>query len=240
MEDPSRNRPSGELARTPGLPRPSATRQEPTAKSSPTVIDLDAVKLFLHKRMTEMEVVSHSTQTAKFLLEATLVEHHSGYPGLGVRSFGMLFPCWTGDIIRIQSRYCLGCNGAFGYLGFRGSRACVSREPTKGEASSKRLFPKCPSRYNGERNCKESQFQRQLTPEPESSVDHGSTETSLREIPSSRMEPAASTPTSVFAAPPAINRNAHRQYSPRVREPKTRNLRNPSSGEFGSVDVKGG
>jgi hypothetical protein len=92
-----RNRPSGELARTPGLPGPSATRQEPTAKSSPTVIDLDAVKLFLHKRMTEMEVVSHSTQTAKFLLEATLVEHHSGYPvGLGVRSFGMLFPCWTG------------------------------------------------------------------------------------------------------------------------------------------------
>jgi hypothetical protein len=85
MEDPSRNLPSGELARTPGLPRPSATRQEPTAKSSPTVIDLDAVKLFLHKRMTEMEVVSHSTQTAKFLLEATLVEHHSGYPGLVVR-----------------------------------------------------------------------------------------------------------------------------------------------------------
>ena len=97
MEDPSRNRPSGELARTPGLPRPSATRQESTAKSSPTIIDLDAVKLFLHKRMTEMEVVSHSTQTAKFLLEATLVEHHSSYPvGLGVRSFGMLFPCWTG------------------------------------------------------------------------------------------------------------------------------------------------
>jgi hypothetical protein len=77
-----------------------------------------------------------------------------------------------------------------------------------------------------------------LTPEPESSVDHGSTETSLREIPSSRMEPAASTPTSVFAAPPAINRNAHRQYSSRLREPKTRNLRNRSSGEFGSVDVK--
>ena len=97
MEDPSRNRPSGELARTPGLPRPSATRQEPTAKSWPTVIDLDAVKLFLHKRMTEMEVVSHSTQTGHFLLEATLVEHHSGYPvGLRVRSFGMLFPCWTG------------------------------------------------------------------------------------------------------------------------------------------------
>jgi hypothetical protein len=71
MEDPSRNRPSGELARTPGLPGPSAIRQEPTAKSSPTVIDLDAVKLFLHKRMTEMEVVSHSTQTAKVLLEAT-------------------------------------------------------------------------------------------------------------------------------------------------------------------------
>jgi hypothetical protein len=69
----------------------------PTAKSAPTVIDLDAVKLFLHKRMNEMEVVSHSTQTAKFLLEATLVEHHSGYPvGLGVLSFGMLFPCWAG------------------------------------------------------------------------------------------------------------------------------------------------
>ena len=97
MEDPSRNRPSGGLARTPGLPRPSATRQESTAKSSPTIIDLDAVKLFLHKRMTEMEVVSHSTQTGHFLLEAALVEHHSGYPvGLGVLSFGMLFPCWAG------------------------------------------------------------------------------------------------------------------------------------------------
>ena len=78
----------------------------------------------------------------------------------------------------------------------------------------------------------------EMTPDLESSVDHGSTETSLREIPSSRMEPAASPPTSVFAAPPAINHNARRRYSSRVREPKTRNLRNRSSGEFGSVDVK--
>jgi hypothetical protein len=67
---------------------------------------------------------------------------------------------------------------------------------------------------------KSSNSNGKLTPQPESSVDHGSTETSLREIPSSRMEPAASTPTSVFAATPAINRNAHRQYPPRVREPK--------------------
>ena len=81
----------------PSFPGPSGASQADVAPAILAVIDLDAVKLFLHKRMTEMEVVSHSTQTGHFLLEATLVEHHSGYPvGLGVRSFGMLFPCWTG------------------------------------------------------------------------------------------------------------------------------------------------
>jgi hypothetical protein len=97
MEDPSKKpaiRRACQNARITGTIGDSSGTD---GESSPTVIDLDAVKLFLHKRMTEMEVVSHSTQTAKFLLEATLVEHHSGYPvGLGVRSFGMLFPCWTG------------------------------------------------------------------------------------------------------------------------------------------------
>ena len=76
------------------------------------------------------------------------------------------------------------------------------------------------------------------TPGSESSVDHALTETSLKEIPSSQMEPVATTPPYDLAFTPEINRSAHRQDSARVRVPKTRIVRNRSSVWFGSVDVK--
>ena len=85
-----------------------------------------------------------------------------------------------------------------------------------------------------------------MTPGPGSSVDHAFTETPPQEIPSSQMEPAASTPV------PALipeNRNdaqansdagplADRQDSARAIGPKASNVRNRSSVAFGSVDVK--
>jgi len=85
-----------------------------------------------------------------------------------------------------------------------------------------------------------------MTPGPGSSVDHAFTETPPQEIPSSQMEPAASTP--VLALTPE-NRNdaqanpdagplADRQDSARAIGPKARNVRNRSSAAFGSVDVK--
>ena len=85
-----------------------------------------------------------------------------------------------------------------------------------------------------------------MTPGPGSSVDHAFTETPPQEIPSSQMEPAASTP--VLALIPE-NRNdaqanpdagplADRQDSARAIGPKARNVRNRSSAAFGSVDVK--
>jgi hypothetical protein len=85
-----------------------------------------------------------------------------------------------------------------------------------------------------------------MTPGPGSSVDHAFTETPPQEIPSSQMEPAASTP--VLALTPE-NRNdaqanpdagplANRQDSARAIGSKARDVRNRSSVAFGSVDVK--
>ena len=85
-----------------------------------------------------------------------------------------------------------------------------------------------------------------MTPGPGSSVDHAFTETPPQEIPSSQMEPAASTP--VLALIPE-NRNdaqanpdagplADRQDSARAIGPKARNVRNRSSVASRTVDVK--
>jgi hypothetical protein len=85
-----------------------------------------------------------------------------------------------------------------------------------------------------------------MTPGPGSSVDHAFTETPPQEIPSSQMEPAASTP--VLALTPE-NRNeaqanpdsgtlADRQDSARAIGPKARNASNRSSVASRSDDVK--
>ena len=77
-----------------------------------------------------------------------------------------------------------------------------------------------------------------MIPEPGSSVDPAPTETSLQEIPSAQKEPTASTPASVLAVTPEINRSAQRHDSARTIGPKIRNVRNRSSAAFRSVDVK--
>ena len=85
-----------------------------------------------------------------------------------------------------------------------------------------------------------------MTPGPGSSVDHAFTETPPQEIPSSQMEPEASTP--VLALIPE-NRNdaqanpdagplADRQDSARAIGPKARNASNRSSAASRSSDVK--
>ena len=85
-----------------------------------------------------------------------------------------------------------------------------------------------------------------MTPGPGSSVDHAFTETPPQEIPSSQMEPAASTP--VLALTPE-NRNdaqanpdagplADRQDSARAIGSKARNASNRSSVASRSGDVK--
>ena len=141
-------------------------------------------------------------------------------------------------IIRFNRETIWVATGLLGTLVFAALALALQERQRKARQAESDFFPNANLATMGSAIAKSSNSNGKLTPEPESSVDNGSTETSLREIPSSRMEPAASTPTSVFVVPPAINRNAHRQYSPRVREPKIRNLRNRSSGEFGSVDVK--
>jgi hypothetical protein len=128
--------------------------------------------------------------------------------------------------------------GLLGTLVFAALALAFQESQRKARQAESDFFPNANLATMGSAIAKSSNSNGKLTPEPESSVDHGSTETSLREIPSSRMEPAASTPTSVLAAPPEINRNAHRQDSTQVRGPKARNSRNRSSGEFGSADVK--
>jgi len=86
-----------------------------------------------------------------------------------------------------------------------------------------------------------------MTPGPGSSVDHAFTETPPQEIPSSQMEPAASTP--VLASTPETNRNdaqanpdagplARRQDSARAIGSKARNASNRSSVASRFIDVK--
>jgi hypothetical protein len=88
-----------------------------------------------------------------------------------------------------------------------------------------------------------------ITSEQASSVGHAFAEISPKEIPSSQMEPAASTPTPVLAFTPEINRHdvqantsswspGHWQDSARVIRPKIRNVRDRSSVGLRSVDVK--
>ncbi len=145
----------------------------------------------------------------------------------------------TSDIIRSFNRETVWvATGLLGTLVFAALVLAFQENQRKARQAESDFFPNAHLATMGSAIAKSSNSNGKLTPEPESSVDHGSTETSLREIPSSRMEPAASTPTSVFAAPPAINRNARRQYSSRVREPKTRNVRNRSSVASRSIDVK--
>ena len=94
---------------------------------------------------------------------------------------------------------------------------------------------------------KSSNANGKMTPGPGSSVDHAFTETPPQEIPSSQMEPAASTP--VLALTPEVNRNdaqanpdagplADRQDSARAIGPKARNASNRSSVASRYVDVK--
>jgi hypothetical protein len=128
--------------------------------------------------------------------------------------------------------------GLLGTLVFAALALAFHECQRKARQAESDLSPNANPAIVGSAIAKISNSNGKLTPGPESSVDHASTETSLREIPSSRMEPAASPPTSVLAAPLAINRNAHRQDSTQVRGPKARNARNRSSLAIGSVDVK--
>jgi hypothetical protein len=59
-----------------------------------------------------------------------------------------------------------------------------------------------------------------MSSESASSVDHLFTEASLQEIPTSQIEPAASTPISAPAFTPQKNRDAHRQDSTQALAPK--------------------
>jgi hypothetical protein len=85
-----------------------------------------------------------------------------------------------------------------------------------------------------------------MTPGPGSSVDHAFTETPPQEIPSSQMEPAASTPVLALIpenrndaqANPDAGHLADRQDSARAIGPKARNASNRSSAASRSSDVK--
>jgi hypothetical protein len=94
---------------------------------------------------------------------------------------------------------------------------------------------------------KSSNSNGKMTPGQGSSIDHGLTENSQQEIPSSQTEPAASTP--VLALSPEINRNdvqtnpdpgilARRQDSARAIGPKDRTESNRSSVASRYVSVK--
>ena len=145
-------------------------------------------------------------------------------------------PQLTSYIIRSFNRETVWvATGLLGTLVFAALALAFQESQRKARQAESDFFPNANLATMGSAIAKSSNSNGKLTPEPESSVDHGSTETSLREIPSSRVEPAASPPTSVFAATPAINRNAHRQESARVIRSKIRNVRDRM---LRSLDVK--
>ena len=80
-------------------------------------------------------------------------------------------------------------------------------------------------------NCK-------MTPGSSSSVDYAFTKTPQQEIPSSQMEPAASTQIFAPAFTSQKNRDAPRQDFTQAPAPKTRNVRNRSYAASRFINVK--
>ena len=77
-----------------------------------------------------------------------------------------------------------------------------------------------------------------MTPGRGSNDDPGLTETSLPEIPSAQLKPAASTPAPILELTPEINRSAHGPRPAPVKGGGTHSLRNTSSVASGYIDVK--
>ena len=77
-----------------------------------------------------------------------------------------------------------------------------------------------------------------MTSGPGSSIDPTFAEPPLHEIPSSEMEPAATSPMSAPASAPQENRDASRQDSTQAPAPKIRNVRNRSSLASRFIGVK--
>jgi hypothetical protein len=145
----------------------------------------------------------------------------------------------TSDIIRSFNRDTVWvATGLLGTVVFAALALAFQDRQTNATQAERDLLSKVNSATVGSVVPKSASSNDKVTPGSESSVDHAPTETPLKEIPSSQMEPVATTPPHDLAFTPEINRNAHRQDSARVRVPKTRMVRNRSSVWFGSVDVK--
>jgi hypothetical protein len=141
----------------------------------------------------------------------------------------------TSDIIRSFNRDTVWlATGLLGTVVFAALALAFQERQTNATQAERDLSSKVNSATVGSVVAKSASSNDKVTPGSESSVDHALTEISLKEIPSSQMEPVATTPPCDLA----FNRNAHRQETARVRVPKTRTERNRSSVWFGSVDVK--
>jgi uncharacterized protein involved in copper resistance len=121
--------------------------------------------------------------------------------------------------------------GVLGIMVFAAVVLAIQERHAKATQADRHFLLNLDSASLGSAVANSSNADGKMTPGPGSSVDHAFTETPVQEIPSSQMEPPASTPTAVLAFTPEMNRNAHRQESARVSGPKTHNVRN-------SADVK--
>ena len=142
------------------------------------------------------------------------------------------------DIRRFNRDTAWLATGVLGTVVLAALMLAVEERQPKATQAERDLLPNANSATVESVVAKSSNSNGKMTPGPGSSVDPTFTETSLQEIPSSQMEPAASTPISAPAFTPQKNRDAPRQDSTQAPAPKTRNVRNRSSVASRSIDVK--
>ena len=136
----------------------------------------------------------------------------------------------TGDVIKAYNRDTGWlATGVLGAVVLAALTLAVEERRPKATQAERDLLPNAYSATVESVVARSSHSNGKMTSEPASSIDPTFTKPPLQEIPSSEMEPAATSPISAPAFTFQKNRDAPRQDSTQAPAPKIRNVRNRSS-----------
>jgi hypothetical protein len=145
----------------------------------------------------------------------------------------------TGDVIRSFNRDTAWlATGVLGAVVLAALMLAVEERQSKATQAERDLLPNANFATVTSVVAKGSNFNGKVTSGPGSSIDPTFAEPPLQEIPSSEMEPAATSPISAPAFTLQKNREAPRQDSTQPPAPKIRNVRNRSSLASKFIGVK--
>jgi hypothetical protein len=145
----------------------------------------------------------------------------------------------TGDVIRSFNRDTAWlATGVLGALVLAALMLAVEERQSKATQAERNLLPNSNSATVESVVAKSSNSNGKMTFAPGSSIDPTFTEPPRQEIPSSEVEPAATSPISAPAFTLQKNRDAPRQDSTQAPAPKIRSVRNRSSLASRFIGVK--